>query len=149
MAVSVQVDAGGHGAGFVHALKAAAEAALQEMQVTEAALAVKLTDEAGIRALNRTFTGTDEPTDVLSFSSGELEPDTGFTYLGDVVVCPAVAMEAAARARHSLLDELTLLTVHGVLHLLGHDHDRPDRKRRMWRTQSRILERLGSSASVE
>lgn len=144
MAVSVHVDPGGHGAGFVQPLRAAAEAVLQELEVTEAALAIKLTDEAGIRALNRSFAGIDEPTDVLSFASGEVEPDSGISYLGDVVVCPVVAMEAAARSRHSLLDELTLLTVHGVLHLLGHDHDRPERKRAMWRAQSRILERLGS-----
>ena len=67
------------------------------------------------------------------------EPPPGL--LGDVVLCPAVAREGARKAGHKLSDELHLLTVHGVLHLLGYDHGEPDDEREMFALQNQLLER--------
>ena len=144
MTLQILVEPGQAGTGFSQALRAAAEATLQDQGVEEAGLTVVLADEAEISALNFQFAGLNEPTDVLSFLDGELDPDSGQVYLGDVIVCPPIALAGAARGRHTLLDELTLLTVHGVLHLLNHDHDREDDRARMWEAQTRILRRLGS-----
>jgi len=140
----ILVEPGRTGTGFSQALRAAAEATLQDQGIEDAGLTVVLTDQAGISALNFQFAGKNEPTDVLSFPDGEPDPDSGQVYLGDIIVCPPVALAGAARSRHTLLDELTLLTVHGVLHLLNHDHDHQEGRARMWEAQARILRRLGS-----
>ncbi|HEY4666150.1 MAG TPA: rRNA maturation RNase YbeY [Anaerolineales bacterium] len=144
MTLQILVEPGQAGTGFSQALRAAAEATLQDQGVEEAGLTVVLVDEAEISALNFQFAGMNEPTDVLSFPDGELDPDSSQVYLGDVIVCPPIALAGAARGHHTLLDELTLLTVHGVLHLLNHDHDREDDRARMWEAQTRIMRRLGS-----
>jgi probable rRNA maturation factor len=84
------------------------------------------------------------PTDVLSFPMDELRPGTQDSpspagQLGDVVLCPAVAAEQALAAGHSTVDELLLLTVHGILHLLGYDHAEPDEEKEMFALQRRLL----------
>jgi probable rRNA maturation factor len=66
------------------------------------------------------------------------DPDS---ILGDIVLCPAFAKDQARQAGHSLADELHLLTVHGVLHLLGYDHAEPDQEREMFALQNQLLER--------
>ena len=84
------------------------------------------------------------PTDVLSFPMDELRPgsDTEPTpagLLGDVVLCPEVAAAQAVRAGHSTVEELLLLTTHGILHLLGFDHAEPDEEKEMFELQRRLL----------
>jgi len=87
------------------------------------------------------------PTDVMSFPMDELvedsrrpdAPDMGPALLGDVVLCPEFARPQARAAGHALADELHLLTVHGVLHLLGYDHGEPEQEREMFGLQSRLL----------
>src|SRR4051794_8866875 len=86
------------------------------------------------------------PTDVMAFPMDELDsarrPDAseaGPALLGDIVLCPAFAKDQARKAGHSLMDELHLLTVHGVLHLLGYDHAEPAEEREMFTLQKRIL----------
>ncbi len=133
---------------FVHdttGLAAAARAALAHESPAPGDVSIVLTDEGRIRELNRSYTGTDAPTDVLSFTDGEVDPDSGRVYFGDVVICVPVAEAQARRADHPLGDELTLLTVHGVLHLLGLDHTRGVEQRRMWAAQVEILAQLGHS----
>ncbi|MCU0488418.1 MAG: rRNA maturation RNase YbeY [Anaerolineales bacterium] len=99
----------------------AAQKTLENAQFQEnAELTVVLTDDAQVHELNRQYREVDAPTDVLSFPAGETDPDSGNLYLGDIVISIERA-EAQARAEgHSLEDELRLLVVHGVLHLLGH-----------------------------
>jgi len=86
------------------------------------------------------------PTDVMAFPMDELDSarrpdaaDVGPALLGDIVLCPAFAKEGARKAGHALQDELHLLTVHGVLHLLGYDHAEPAEEREMFTLQRRIL----------
>ncbi len=139
--VSVRTDAS-----FVQnttGLAAAARAALAHESAAAGDVSIVLTDEGRIREMNRSYAGTDAATDVLSFADGDSDPDSGRVYFGDVIICVPVAEVQAARAEHSLDDELALLTVHGVLHLLGHDHARPAEQRIMWTAQADILGQLG------
>jgi probable rRNA maturation factor len=87
--------------------------------------------------------GQNTATDVLAFPSEESDPDSGARYLGDVLISIPRAAEQAAVAGHSLEAEAQLLVVHGVLHLLGHDHTVAADKARMWAAQAEILGELG------
>jgi probable rRNA maturation factor len=106
-------------------------------------MTVALSDDAHLQTLNRQFLEIDAPTDVLSFPSGETDPDNEALYLGDVIISIERARAQAAAGGHALEDELRLLTVHGTLHLLGHDHAEEDEKAAMWAVQVQALEALG------
>ena len=114
-----------------------------------AGLSVLITDNESVAALNRQFRGIDAPTDVLSFPAG---PDGATTsesrYLGDLAIAYPYAYQQASRQRHDIDDSLALLVVHGVLHLLGYDHDTPERREKMWTAQSAILIALGLSTDL-
>ena len=104
-----------------------------------ATLTLLLTDDEQLQTLNRSYRGYDEVTDVLSFEDGSEIPGVGL-YLGDIAISVAQAeRQAAQQEGQTLLDELRLLTVHGVLHLLGHDHAEADEKARMWAAQDEVL----------
>ena len=96
--------------------------------------------------LHERWMGEKGPTDVLAFPMDELDtarpddPDPGPALLGDVVLCPVVAVRQARAAGHSMADELLLLATHGVLHLLGYDHMEPDEEKEMFGLQSKLLE---------
>ena len=106
-------------------------------------LSIVLADDARLHELNRDYLGVDAPTDVLSFPASETDPETGSRYIGDIIISVPYAAKGAAKAGHPLESELQLLVVHGVLHLLGHDHAKPREKARMWKAQAEILETLG------
>jgi probable rRNA maturation factor len=97
-------------------------------------MTIAIVSDARVRALNRKFRKKDKATDVLSFRSGE--PG----YLGDVVISSGVAARQARAAGHRLATELRVLALHGLLHLLGYDHERDDGQ--MARLERR-LRRLG------
>ena len=110
----------------------------------QAELCIKLVDEDTIAGLNERWMDKTGPTDVLAFPMDELrpglvneEPEEGV--LGDLVVCPAVARRQAAEGGHTVTDELELLTVHGILHLLGYDHAEPEEHKEMFDLQTRLL----------
>lgn len=124
-------------------LKNAARTALRTHSVSPSDLTLVLTDDEEIRALNRDFRGMDAPTDVLAFPADETDPQTGRRYLGDIVISWPRARAQAAAHGHPPEAEVQLLVVHGVLHLLGFDHDEPEAKARMWALQKDILTRLG------
>src|SRR3954465_3805558 len=109
-----------------------------------AELCVTAVDEDTIAELNQRWMEKDGPTDVLAFPMDELrpglvneEPEEGV--LGDLVLCPAVAARQAGDAGHATQDEVDLLTVHGILHLLGYDHAEPDEHKEMFGLQDRLL----------
>ena len=106
-------------------------------------LSVVLTDNRRLQKLNRDYLGIDAPTDVLSFPASESDPETGARYIGDILISVPYAAKGAKQAGNSLEAELQLLVVHGVLHLLGHDHAKPKEKAKMWKAQREILETLG------
>ncbi len=128
-------------------LRRAAEAALQQQAAPAAELSLLITGNETVRRLNARYRGVDAPTDVLSFADGSTDPETGRRYLGDIVIAYPRAAAQAAHGGHPVAWELCLLVVHGVLHLLGHDHAEPDEKARMWAAQHSILESLGCPLS--
>ena len=105
-------------------------------------------DDPAIQALNREYRETDRPTDVLSFSQVEGEddfpmPEEEAQVLGDVVISAERAARQAEERGHAFEAELALLITHGLLHLVGEDHDTPERKAHMWERQQRVLDELG------
>ena len=122
-----------------------ADYALGAMHVSsEADLNIVLVDEAAMEQLHVQWMDEPGPTDVLSFPMDELRPGTEDAptpagLLGDIVLCPQVAEGQAETAGHSTLQELLLLTTHGILHLLGFDHAEPDEEREMFGIQRDIL----------
>jgi probable rRNA maturation factor len=129
-------------------LERAAKAALLQQTAPDADLTLVLTGDAQIQALDRDFLGKDAPTDVLSFPASETDPETGRHYLGDIIISVPRAEAQSIAAGHSLEAELSLLVIHGVLHLLGHDHGRVEEKKRMWSAQSEVLTRLGIPSTI-
>jgi probable rRNA maturation factor len=126
----------------------------------QAELCIKLVDEQTIAELNEQWMEKSGPTDVLAFPMDELrpglvdeEPEEGV--LGDLVVCPAVAERQAEEARskgqsgYTTDDEIDLLTVHGILHLLGYDHAEPEEHREMFGLQARLLAEWQGARSGE
>ena len=110
----------------------------------DAELGILLVDEAAMEQLHVQWMDEPGPTDVLSFPMDELRPGTDDAVsppglLGDIVLCPQVAIAQAETAGHSTLDELLLLTTHGLLHLLGFDHAEPEEEKEMFGIQKDIL----------
>jgi probable rRNA maturation factor len=125
-------------------IKRAVSAALAHQSVSlDSELTIVLTDDARLRELNRDYLGVDAPTDVLSFPASETDPETGARYIGDILISIPRARAQADAAGHPPETEMQLLVVHGVLHLLGHDHAGIEEKAHMWKAQAGILERIG------
>jgi probable rRNA maturation factor len=102
-------------------------------------LTLTFVDRGEIAELNLEHLGKHGPTDVLSFPMDPWGAEPGPTLIGDVVICPAVAAEAAPDHAGTVDDELALLTVHGVLHVLGHDHAEPAETTRMRTREVELL----------
>jgi probable rRNA maturation factor len=110
-------------------LRPAAEAALRAAGIADGHLSVELVDEGRIRALNRAHRGLDQSTDVLAFPIDEASDTPGPRELGDVAICP------------ERTEDLIEATVHGVLHLCGHDHERDGGE--MLKLQGDVMRQLG------
>jgi probable rRNA maturation factor len=113
-------------------------------------LAIVFVDEAAMEVLHIQWMDEPGPTDVLSFPMDELRPGsegqlTPAGLLGDIVVCPQVAATQAEAAGHATINEILLLTTHGVLHLLGFDHAEPEEEKEMFGLQREILEAFYAS----
>ncbi|GAA2964470.1 MULTISPECIES: rRNA maturation RNase YbeY [Microbacterium] len=113
----------------------------------DADLAILLVDEGAMESLHVQWMDEPGPTDVLSFPMDELRPGTEDAptpegLLGDIVLCPQVAETQAQAAGHSTMDELILLTTHGLLHLLGFDHAEPAEEREMFALQRDLIVRF-------
>ncbi len=131
-------------------LSAAAEITLQKCNLQDSpALSVRVTNDQEIQDLNQRYRGIDQVTDVLSFATDFFDPDLDSRYLGDVIISYPQAENQAAKRDHSSSDELQLLVVHGVLHLLGYDHAAKSEKEIMWSLQDQILAELGLTIQVE
>ena len=108
----------------VRSLVADGDAVLEVLGMPQAELSLLLCDDAFILPLNRDYRGKDQPTDVLSFAQREGEgADPEDPLLGDVIISVETARRQARERGHSLEVELRVLLVHGILHLLGHDHE--------------------------
>ena len=135
----------------VRRLSALSRFVLDRMRVHPMAeLCIKAVDEETIAELNGQWMDKEGPTDVLAFPMDELrpglvneEPEEGV--LGDLVLCPEVARRQGETAGHGTLAELDLLTVHGILHLIGYDHAEPEEHREMFGLQADLLGRWQES----
>jgi probable rRNA maturation factor len=117
---------------------------LDALRMRDAELSLLLVSDAVMRRLNREWRGKDHPTDVLSFAQAEGTGGAPPGLLGDVVISVDTARRQAAARAASLGSELDRLLIHGVLHLLGYDHDRsPTEARRMQRRERALARRLG------
>ena len=117
---------------------------MDQMRVsTQSDLAILFVDPEPIAELHERWMNLQGPTDVMSFPMDELRPgDDGAPSegcLGDIVICPWVAAQQAAAAGHSTMEEMMLLTIHGILHLLGYDHATPEQERQMFGLQRQLL----------
>jgi probable rRNA maturation factor len=108
-----------------------AEKMLDHLRLGAVELSVALVDDPTIHELNRTYRHKDKPTDVLAFALQEPVPARPVGMLGDVILSIETARRQAARHRRPLLAELTMLLAHGLLHLLGHDHQTDAQEREM------------------
>jgi probable rRNA maturation factor len=136
-------------------IERAARLVLDAIGRGDAELAVSLVDDGAIRELNRRYRGKDAPTDVLSFAQSEgeplacAEPDS----LGDVVISVETARRQAERGGWTLDEELHRLLLHGVLHLVGHDHERGGAEARRMQAEERrlaaVLEEAGIACACE
>ena len=136
------VDVCGHGIDLEASLEAEvaqdAEQLLLRAGQSDAELSIALTDDPGIRALNGSYRDKEQATDVLSF------PQDHPGLLGDLVISIDTASSQALQRGHPLRSELRVLLVHGLLHLLGYDHERsPEAHKEMAREEARLMGLLG------
>jgi probable rRNA maturation factor len=121
----------------------AALAVAPDAPQTPVELSLLLTDDAGVRGLNRAWRGIDEPTNVLSFPGGGASSPDGVHHLGDIALgFETVAREAEGEGK-GIADHIAHLVVHGVLHLVGHDHEANDAAEEMEALEVEALARLG------
>ena len=100
-------------------------------------------EAARMQELNRQWRGIDSVTDVLSFEAdGECDPETGLEYLGDIIICPEQAEKQAMQSGHDIQEEIALLEIHGLLHLLGYDHLDDKQREEMWEYQNQYLKKF-------
>jgi len=104
-------------------------------------MTIAIVSDSRVQELNRRYRRKDMPTDVLSFPASDESPSDEGGYLGDVVIAAGVARRQAKQAGHSLQHELRVLALHGLLHLLGYDHERD--AGRMARVEARLRRRGG------
>ena len=151
--MSIEIlDESGHGLD-VSQLSRLARFVMDRMRVHPLAeLCIKAVDEDTIAQLNHQWMEKEGPTDVLAFPMDELrpglvneEPEEGV--LGDLMLCPAIAERQGAEAGHGTDAEIELLTVHGILHLLGYDHAEPEEHAEMFGLQDRLLAEWRTTAT--
>ncbi len=109
-------------------------------------VSIVLAGQQRVHHLNRLYRDVDSPTDVIAFYTTQTEaeefvlPDDGVTHLGDIVISYPQAVEQAQEEGHSTIQELTLLVIHGLLHLLGYDHEVPEESALMRSRERQLLE---------
>lgn len=135
----------------VRRLKSAARALLREVNEGDSALSLSLVGDSRIQVLNREHRGKDKPTDVLSFplyepgdrSTSSGEGHTPERLLGDVVISVETARRQAAEYDAPLQNEIYRLLIHGLLHVMGHDHEEPDERAAMEAEERRLAAAIG------
>ena len=152
MEINVLIDDGFEGCPEADWLRGIAEQALVVQDAgSDAELGLVIIGQEKVRQLNRSYRGQDEPTDVLAFAGREeaegefppfIAPPDGVTHLGEVVISYPQAVAQAGEQQHSVKRELAILIIHGVLHLLGFDHDKPELEREMKAREAEILGRV-------
>lgn len=110
-------------------------------------ISIRISSNAVIQQLNAQYLDIDAPTDVLSFPFNFDDPESETHYYGDIIVSYEKAAMQAEAGGHAPIDEIKLLVIHGILHLLGYDHATPEEKQEMWAIQTKLLTELKINAS--
>jgi len=152
MEINVIIDGDFEGCPETGWLQSVVERVLMVQDVSaNAELGLVITNQERVQELNRSYRGEDKPTDVLAFymtpaaeetgaeSSSFVVPPDGVLHLGEVIISYPQAVIQAKERQHSLKKEIAILIVHGVLHLLGYDHDKPEPERQMRTRETEIL----------
>lgn len=115
------------------------------LNVEESLVSIVLTDNKRIHEINKVYRNVDAPTDVISFAFQDepLNPSSDLTNLGEIYISLEKASSQALEYNHSFERELSFLTVHGLLHLLGYDHMNETDEKEMFDLQDKILKNLG------
>ncbi len=153
MEINVLIDEGLEECLEVNWLQSVAEQVLAAQGTSsDAELGLVIASQERVQQLNRSYLGKDEPTDVLAFSTIEeigtdsppfVTPPDGVSHLGEVIISYPQAATQAEEHQHSIEREITILTIHGVLHLLGYEHDKPELEREMRVREAEILSHIG------
>ncbi len=149
MEIGVLIDDDFEGCPGVGWLKSVAEQVLVAQGAgSDVELGLVIAGQERVRELNRSYRGKDEPTDVLAFSATEelesgfppfVHPPDGVLHLGEVIISYPQAVAQAREHRHSVEKEVAILIIHGVLHLLGYEHDKPELERQMRAREAEVL----------
>ncbi len=154
MEINVLIDEGFEGYLEVGWLQSIAEQVLVAQDAgSKVELGLVITGQEKVQQLNRSYLGKDEPTDVLAFSmlpeplatteseasSPFVQPPDGVLHLGEVIISYPQAVIQAREHHHSVKREIAILIIHGVLHLLGYEHDKPEMERQMKTREKEIL----------
>ncbi len=149
MEINVLIDEGFEGYLEVSWLQSVAEQVLVAQDAdSRVELGLVITNQERVQQLNRGYLGRDEPTDVLAFSAREeidaelppfVQPPDGVLHLGEVIISYPQAVIQAEEHRHSVEREIAILIIHGVLHLLGYEHDKPELEPQMKTREQEIL----------
>lgn len=152
MEINVLIDEGFEGCVEVSWLQSVAEQVLAAQEAgARVEMGLVITTQERVQELNRSYRGKDEPTDVLAFSMLPSEqmpgadfppfvtPPNGVRHLGEVIISYPQAVIQAKEHQHSVKKEIIILIIHGVLHLLGYEHDKPELERRMRAREAEIL----------
>lgn len=155
MEINIIIDGDFEGCPEVSWLQGVAEQVLMTQNVSSnAELGLVLTNQERVQELNRRYRGEDKPTDVLAFymtpaaeeteaeSPSFVTPPDGLLHLGEIIISYPQAVIQAQERQHSIKRELAILIIHGVLHLLEYDHDKPEPERRMRAREAEILSQI-------
>jgi len=148
MEINVLVDEGFEGCPEASWLRSITEQALLVQGAdSDVELGLVITSQERVRQLNKSYREKDEPTDVLAFymtSADFIEPPDGVHHLGEVIISYPQAVIQAEEHRHSIKKELAILIIHGILHLLGYDHEEAEQERQMRGREADILSQIGA-----
>lgn len=145
ISVEIQMDIPENPKDLVHEIQNAVRKTIEVVspRLLDLSLSLLICDDSAIKTLNNTYRGIDQPTDVLSFPADYTLPESHTTYLGDIAISYPTAHKQATLGNYPVNREIMLLTVHGVLHLLGYDHLSDNDKEVMWDFQKKIMILLG------
>ena len=116
--------------------------AMDLLDIRGSELSIALDEDKTLKELNNKYLSIDESTDVLSFYSGIENPETGNKFLGDIIISNEKVISQAKNNNHPYEKEFLILVIHGLLHLLGYDHEDPDDTDKMFTKQNELISEL-------
>lgn len=145
ISIEIQIELPENSKSLVHEIQNAVSKTIEVVSpaLIDYSLSLLICDDSVMKMLNNTYRGIEQSTDVLSFSADYTLPESNTTYLGDIAISYPTARKQATLGNYPVNQEIMLLSVHGVLHLLGYDHLSDNDKEVMWNFQKKIMTLLG------